>query len=226
MDFLGGAQNLLWQGFLVTLEISSAALVLSTIFGILIGIPSATNIAILKYAARTYIELWRGLPQLVTMFIVYFMLPVLGINVGPVVSGIIGLSFWGSANFAEIIQGGIKSIKTGQHEAAKALGFDWLQLMRLVIMPQTIRRIIPPSLGLSAAIIQGSTIASLIGAADILEQGHRITSRLLFTAGSGNSLVIMLIIMLAFFCLCYPLILLGRYAELRMSQPGKSANHE
>jgi polar amino acid transport system permease protein len=222
MDFLGGSQTVLWQGFLVTLQISGASLVISCIVGILLGVPAATDVKAIQWFTRLYIELWRGLPQLITMFMVFFILPTIGLNIGPVVSGIIGLSLWGSANFAEIVRGGIKSIKVGQQEAAKALGFDWFQQMRLVIAPQAFRRIIPPSLGMAAAIIQGSTIASLIGAADIIEQSHRSIARLLFNEGNAYSLPIMLTVMAAFFCLCYPLMLLGRYAEYRMTQFGPS----
>jgi His/Glu/Gln/Arg/opine family amino acid ABC transporter permease subunit len=218
MNYLGGAQGLLWQGFLVTLEISGVSLVASCIIGILIGVPAATEVKIVQWMARVYIEIWRGLPQLIVMFIVFFVLPGIGVSFGPVFSGIVGLSLWGSANFAEIVRGGFKSIRAGQQEAARALGFTWPQQMLLVIAPQAFRRIVPPSLGLAAAIIQGSTIASLIGAADILEQGHRSIARLLFNDGSAYSLRIMIAVMAAFFCICYPLILLGRYVEQRLAQ--------
>lgn len=218
MDFLGGSQWLIWQGFLITLLISAASLVVSCIVGILLGVPAATENKGLQWFTRGYIEIWRGLPQLITMFMVFFILPKLGVNFGPVFSGIIGLSLWGSANFAEIVRGGITSIRVGQQDAAKALGLTWLQQMRLVIGPQALRRIIPPSLGLTAAVIQGSTIASLIGAVEIIEQSHRSIARLLFSQGTAYSLPIMLTVMAAFFCLCYPLMLLGRYAEHRMNQ--------
>jgi polar amino acid transport system permease protein len=215
MDFLGGAQYLLWQGFLVTMQISSISLVASGVIGVVLGVLAVVELKSVQWAIRAYIEVWRGLPQLITMFMVFFILPKVGMNFGPVFSGTVGLTLWGSANFAEIVRGGVKSIRIGQQEAAQALGFTWLQQMRLVIAPQALYRIIPPSFGLAAAIIQGSTIASLIGAADILEQSHRSVARLLFGQGSGHSLPIMLTVMAAFFCLCYPLMLLGRYAEHR-----------
>ena len=217
MEFLGGAQGLLWQGFLVTLQISGVSLVASCVVGMVLGMAAATEIRSLQWFTRGYIEIWRGLPQLITMFIVFFVLPRLGANFGAVFSGIVGLSLWGSANFAEIVRGGVKSILAGQHDAAKALGFNWFQQMRLVIAPQAFRRIIPPSLGLTAAIIQGSTIASLIGAVEIMEQAHRSVARMLFSQGDSHSLAVMLTVMAAFFCFCYPLILLGRYAEHRMA---------
>jgi polar amino acid transport system permease protein len=217
MNFLGGAEFLLWQGFLVTMQISSVALVASCIVGLVLGVPAATDNKVVQAVTRVYIELWRGLPQLITMFMVFFILPKLGLNLSPVVSGIVGLTLWGSANFAEIVRGGIKSIKVGQQDAAKSLGFTWFQQMWLVIGPQALRRVIPPSLGLAAAIIQGSTIASLIGAADIIVQAHRSTARLLFSEGTGYSMPIMLTVMFAFFIICYPLMLMGRYAEHRMA---------
>lgn len=223
MEFLGGSQVLLWQGFLVTLQISGVSLVVSCIAGVLLGISAATDVKMLQWFTRGYIEIWRGLPQVITMFIVFFVLPTLGMNLGPVFSGIVGLSLWGSANFAEIVRGGVKSIRIGQHDAAKALGFNWFQQMRLVIAPQAFRRIIPPSLGLTAAIIQGSTIASLIGAVEIMEQAHRSVARMLFSQGDSHSFSIMLTVMAAFFCLCYPLMLLGRYAEHRMAQDSPGA---
>lgn len=218
MEFLGGSQILLWKGFLVTLQISGVSLIVSCIVGMLLGISAATEIKMLQWFTRGYIEIWRGLPQLITMFIVFFALPKLGVNFGPVFSGIVGLSLWGSANFAEVVRGGMKSIRVGQHDAAKALGFTWLQQVRLVIAPQAFRRIIPPSFGLIAAIIQGSTIASLIGAVEIMEQAHRSVARMLFSQGDSHSFAIMLAVMAAFFCICYPLMLLGRYAEYRLTQ--------
>lgn len=225
MEFLGGSERLLWQGFLVTLQISGVSLIASCIIGMLFGIGAATEVKVLQWFTRLYIEIWRGLPQLITMFIIFFALPKLGVNFGPVFSGIVGLSLWGSANFAEIVRGGVKSIRVGQHDAAKALGFNWFQQMRLVIAPQAFRRIIPPSFGLTAAVIQGSTIASLIGAVEIMEQAHRSVARMLFSEGDSRSFAIMLTVMAAFFCFCYPLMLLGRYAEHRMTpgSPGTKA---
>ena len=127
-----------------------------------------------------YIEVFRGLPILVTVFIVFFGLPASRpqLEFGPVTATTIALVLWGSAQVAEATRGAVVSIPREQHEAAAALGFGWVGRHAFVIVPQALRRLLPPLVSLLVNIIQNSTLAAVIGGSDLLQVGEAQTERL------------------------------------------------
>jgi polar amino acid transport system permease protein len=99
---------------------------------------------------RAYVEVWRGLPIIITLFFIFFVLPLIGLEVDTFVAAAVGLTLWGSANVAEVVRGAVQSVPRGQSEAAAALGFPWPRRMRFVILPQATRRALPPLVGWSS----------------------------------------------------------------------------
>src|SRR5215203_3581419 len=174
------ADYMFHEGLPATLRMAAFSLVASTVSGIVLGTLLTIHFLPLRGLIRLYIEVWRGLPIIVTIFIVFFVFPVAGqqFEFDPFTSATIALSLWGSAQIAEATRGAVQSIPREQHEAASALGFGWLGRHAFVILPQAFRRLIPPLVSLLVNILQNSTIAQVIGAAELLETGERSVERL------------------------------------------------
>src|SRR5919204_5107764 len=177
------------RGLEGTLRIAGAALAGSTVIGILLGTALTIDFWPTRALIRLYIEVWRGLPILVTIFIIYFALPSLSLRLqfGSFTAASIGLTLWGSAQVAEATRGAVQSIPREQHEAAAALGFGWVGRHAFVVVPQAVRRLIPPLMGLLVNVIQNTTIAGLIGVGEVLETGSRSSERLLFSTGDSHN---------------------------------------
>jgi len=211
------ARYMLEEGLRNTLQISAIALIGSTVIGITLGTLLTIRFLPLAAAIRFYIEVWRGLPILVTIFIIFFLLPALSpsLRFSALTAAAIGLILWGSAQVAEATRGAVISIPREQHEAASALGFGWVGRHLFVILPQALRRLLPPMVGLLVNIIQNTTIAQVIGAAELLETGERQVERLTFE-GQNHALEIYAAVMVVFFLISFPLTRLAAYLERRL----------
>ena len=213
------ARYILEQGLPGTLRVAAIAVTGSAVIGVLLGTLMTIKLLPLQALIRLYIEVFRGLPILVTVFIVFFGVP----SVAPQLefealnAAAIALVLWGSAQVAEATRGAVQSIPYEQHEAAAALGFGWIGTHAFVIVPQATRRLLPPLIGLLVNIIQNTTIAGLIGVGDVLETGNRSTERLLFSTGDAHYLSILLAVAVFFFALSYPLTRLSGFLEKRLA---------
>jgi polar amino acid transport system permease protein len=205
------ARYVLETGLPETLRLAATAVAASTIVGIALG--TLLTLRVVRVPVRLYVEVWRGLPILVTVFLVYFALP---LRLGAFTAAAIGLTLWGSAQVAEATRGAVQSIPREQHDAASALGFSWAGRHRRVILPQAFRRLLPPLVSLQANVIQNTTIAAVIGVAETLEAGNRQTERLLFSSSSSHSLEIFGGVMAIFFVISFPLTRLATYLERRL----------
>jgi polar amino acid transport system permease protein len=217
------ARYVLEQGLRNTLKIAAIALVGSTLVGITLGTLLTINFLPLRALIRLYIEIWRGLPILVTIFIMFFALPAVSLSLrfDALTAGAIALILWGSAQVAEATRGAVQSIPREQHEAAAALGFGWVGRHAFVIMPQALRRLLPPLVGLLVNIIQNTTIVQVIGAAELLETAKRQVERLIAPPPAGvgeiHSFEIYGAVMVIFFCISFPLTRLSAYLERRLT---------
>src|ERR687885_249112 len=131
-------------GLKETARLAALAILGSAGVGIVLGPLLTIRFLPLRALIRGYIEVWRGLPIIVTIFLIYFALPSWGIRFNPFTAAAIGLSLWGSAQVAEATRGAVESITREQHEAAAALGFGWVGRHAYVVLPQAVRRLIPP----------------------------------------------------------------------------------
>jgi His/Glu/Gln/Arg/opine family amino acid ABC transporter permease subunit len=216
------AHYMLHEGLKGTLRIAAIALAGSTVVGILLGVLLTIDFRPSRALIRLYIEFWRGLPILVTIFIIYFALPALSrkLEFDPFTAAAIGLVLWGSAQVAEATRGAVQSIPREQHEAAAALGFGWVGTQRFVILPQALRRLLPPLVSLLVNIIQNTTIAGVIGAAELLQTGQRSVERLTAPPPIGpvevHAFEIYSAVMVVFFAISFPLTRLAAYLERRL----------
>ena len=211
------AEYIFREGLRETLRLAAIAVVTSTALGILLGTLLTIRSRPLRAVIRLYIEVWRGLPIIVTIFLLYFALPgLVDIRLDAFAAGAIGLTLWGSAQVAEATRGAVESIPKDQHEAAAALGFGWLGRHRYVILPQALRRLLPPLVGLQVNVIQNTTIAAVIGVAEVLEAGNRSVERLTFSTAESHAFEIFAFVMVIFFVISFPLTRLSAYLERRL----------
>jgi polar amino acid transport system permease protein len=207
------------QGVKETLRIAALAVAGSAIVGIFIGTLMTIRFPPLRALLRLYVEIWRGLPIVVTIFIVFYALPsapLIHHRFAAFTGAAVGLTLWGSAQVAEATRGAVQSIPREQHEAASALGFGWVGRHVSVILPQALRRLLPPLVGLLANVIQNTTIASLIGVTEVLSTGQRSTERLAYSTGDSHALAIYAAVAAAFFAISFPLTRLAIFLEKRL----------
>jgi polar amino acid transport system permease protein len=211
---------MLHEGLKNTLRVAVFAVIGSTVVGVLLGTLMTIRFLPLRSLLRLYVEVWRGLPILVTIFLVYYALPTTPYvhhRFGAFTAGAIGLTLWGSAQVAEATRGAVQSIPREQHEASAALGFGWIGRHVFVIVPQALRRLLPPLVSLMANIIQNTTIVSLIGVTELLATGQRSIERLQFEVGANShAFAIYTALLAAFFCISFPLTRLARFLERRL----------
>ena len=216
------ARYILEVGLPATLRVSAVAVTGSALLGILFGTLITIRFRPLQLALRGYIEVFRGLPILVTVFIVFLGLPELStaLRFSPLTSTSIALVLWGSAQVAEATRGAVQSIPREQHEAAAALGFGWVGRHRAVILPQALRRLLPPFVGLLVNIIQNSTLAAAIGGLEILQTSKSQSERLSFPEPIGigeiHAFEIFGGVMVLFFLISFPLTRLAARLERRL----------
>jgi polar amino acid transport system permease protein len=212
------ARYMFEEGLIGTLRIAAFALVGSALIGVVLGTLLTVDFLPLRAPIRLYIEVWRGLPILVTIFIIFFALPSASdaLRFDPFTAASIGLTLWGSAQVAEATRGAVGSIPREQHEAAAALGFGWVGRHRYIILPQALRRLLPPFVSLLVNIIQNTTIAQVIGAAELLETGERSVERLTFTTLDSHALEIYAAVAAVFFLISFPLTRLAAALEKRL----------
>jgi polar amino acid transport system permease protein len=211
------AHYILHTGLKETLRLAALAVASSALVGILLGTLLTIRFWPTRALIRLYIEIWRGLPIVVTIFLIYFALPsATSIRLSPFTAGAIGLTLWGSAQVAEATRGAVQSIPREQHEAAAALGFGWLGRHVFVVLPQALRRLLPPMVSLLVNVIQNTTIVALIGVAEVLETGNRSVERLTFTTADPHAFEIFGFVMVIFFVISFPLTRLAAFLERRL----------
>lgn len=169
--------RLLAKGALITVEVTSVALVLGAAFGLLAGLARLNPRRRLVYGvASAYVAFIRGTPLLVQLFILYFGLPQLGIRLPAFLTAVLGLGIYSGSYVAEIVRGAIQSIERGQVEAARSLGMSAGQAMRLVVLPQAFVRMLPPLGNEFVALIKNSSLVSLLTIDDLMREGQRVIS--------------------------------------------------
>lgn len=167
-DFLGAYGSLYWQGIGVTLFLSFFAVLVGTLIGIFIAIGKLSNNIIIKGISSGYIEILRGTPLLVQVYIFVYGLPYLGIQMPDIAFCILALSINSSAYIAEIIRSGIQSVDKGQMEAARTLGLNYWKAIGYIILPQGIKNILPALGNEFITLIKESAIVSVVGIHDIM----------------------------------------------------------
>ena len=172
-----GLTNLrfLLSGLTTTIYISLVSIVISMIIGLVVAIPSLAKNKILTYINIFYVEIVRAIPLLVLILWIYYGLPIMtGVSFSPFVSGIIALAISESAFQAEIFRAGINSIKKAQWEAGSSLGLNFFKRLRLVILPQAIKNILPAIGNQFVYVLKMSSLVSIIGIGDLTRKANEL----------------------------------------------------
>ncbi len=167
----------LWQGLLVTLHVSALVVVISLGCGVLLGIGLSFGSRWIAWPVRIYSDVIRGLPLLVLIFSIYYMLPLTGWNVSNFWAAVTALAAFQTAHVIEVTRGAVQSIPPGQHEAGKAIGLTFAQRMLYVVFPQALRRFLPPWINTVVATVQGSALVSLVGIVDLMLSIQQVIGR-------------------------------------------------
>ncbi|MBI4364250.1 MAG: amino acid ABC transporter permease [Candidatus Latescibacteria bacterium] len=192
-----------------TVQISLVSIVLGSVLGGAAGLCRVQPFRPLRFVAASYVELLRNIPLMLVLYLIYFgagaFLPV-----SPFWASVVGLSVFEGAYVAEIVRAGIESIDRGQMEAARSLGMTYLQSMRHVIVPQAVRRTLPPLTGQFVSLIKDSSLASLVSYEELMLVGRQINSRIF------SPFEVFLTIGAIYFSICLALSLLSRWQESRL----------
>ena len=160
------------QGLGVTIQLTFFALLIGIPLGAIFALLGLHSRRIVRYASIALVEIGRGIPGLVVLYLVYFGFPQVDLVLPAFASAVIGLAFTTAAYTSEIIRGGIRSIDRGQFEAAAALSLSPSQEMMLVILPQAIKRVIPPLIGFGVLLYQGTSLAYAISVPELLSRAY------------------------------------------------------
>jgi polar amino acid transport system permease protein len=200
-------------GLWVVVELSLISIALSLIFGLLMGMIMTLPYKITKFLTRVYLEFIRIMPQLVLLFLAYFGLTRLtGINLPGFTAAIIVFVMWGTAEMGDLVRSILLSVTRSQYESGYALGFNRWQLYRFIILPQAIRRLLPPAMNLASRIIKTTSLVVMIGVVEMLKVGQQIIEANRYTAPTA-ALWIYGTIFFLYFIICWPLSLAVTHFE-------------
>jgi polar amino acid transport system permease protein len=209
-SFLSDAREflpILLQGVWLTILITAGSLVVSTVLGLVWAMMRVSGVRALSFFAATFINVIRGIPIIVQLFYIYFVLPDYGLSLSAVQAGVLGLGLAYSAYQAENFRAAIEAIDKGQVEAAQTIGMGWGLTMRRVLLPQAFRTALPPFGNVMIMMLKDSSQASTITVAELALQGKLIAS-----ATFKNTSVFTLVALM-YLTLSLPLILIVRHFE-------------
>ena len=164
------------EGFVTTLELSVLSSALALVLGTLLAAMRVSPVPTLRAAGATYVELVRNTPLTVVFFFVVFVLPQLDILLPYFTFAVIALTVYHAAFFCEAVRSGINAVGVGQAEAARSIGLTFGQSLRLVVLPQAFRTVIPPLINVVIALIKNSSIAAAFGVVELTATGTRLAN--------------------------------------------------
>lgn len=196
-------------GALLTLQLTLVSVLIGLAIGLLMGLARVSKNPILHYGSALYVTVFRGVPLLVTLMFLYYGLPSLGIQLTAYAVGVISLSVTNGAYVTEIIRSGIQSIDPGQMRAARSLGMSYSRAMRRIILPQAIRRVLPPITNESITLLKNTALVSTISLAELLRAGVEIMT------WKANTFSPFAGVALLYLCMTLPMQALNSHLERR-----------
>ena len=207
----GSNMQRLLIGLWTSLRISLIAVVISIFLGLIVGVLMTRKNIILKVFTRVYLEIVRIMPQLLLLVIVFFgATRVFGIDIEAEKASIIVFSFWGTAEMADLVRGALISIPKHQYESA--LGMSELQIYLHIVMPQTLRRLIPLSMNLITRMIKTTSLIMMIGVVEVLKVGQQIIEANR-TSSPNAAFGVFAAVFVLYFIACWPISMFSKYLE-------------
>ena len=203
---------ILMSGVALTIMVTIGSLLLSTVLGMVWALMRVSGIGVLTGFSAGLINVIRGIPIIVLLFYLYFVMPEFGLTLSALQAAILGLGIAYSAYQAENFRAGIEAIDKGQIEAAQAIGMSWWQTMRRVVLPQAVKIVLPPYGNVMIMMLKDSSQASTITVAELALQGKLIAS------STFKNTSVFTLVALMYLTMSIPLILLVRHFEKRAGQ--------
>lgn len=189
-------------GFGNTLETAVTALVLALVLGFVFGLMATSGVKLLRFIARVYVEAIQNTPVVLQMCFLYYVLAFSGHKVNIIITGIVSLGIYTGAYMSEVVRAGIQSIPKGQFEAANSQGFGYFATMYHIILPQSIKIILPPMVNQMVNLIKNTSCLYIVGGADLIS----LTYSFVTGASTGGAYAPAYIVCgVLFFCICFPL---------------------
>jgi polar amino acid transport system permease protein len=212
-DIVWGYRWLFVTGTAVTIGLTIAIVVLGLLVGLLAGIAQISRFPALRWISWLYIEMFRLTPLLVLLLWFYYALPMMtGIKLDALSAAVVTLSLYGGSFYAEVIRGGIVSIEPGQSEAGLALGMMPGRVMRRIVLPQAIKRMIPPLMNQSIIQFKNTSLVSVLAVPDLLYQGQVVAM------DTYRALEVYTVIAAIYFVVLLPLTVIVKRAERHLAQ--------
>lgn len=208
----------LLKGLWITFQISMISILCGSLIGFALGIGKTLGFYVLEKFINAYLHVLRGSPYLVQLYIIYFVLPSLGIawlSFDSYTAAVVSLSLYTSSYVTEIVASAIIAVPSGQSEAARSVGMSKTQTYRNVIIPQALKLTIPPMASVYVIVIKSTAVLSVIGIAELTRQGEVAIMRM-----PGDIMFIYMLIAFFYFLYCYPVLRFSRWAEGRFGQLG------
>lgn len=200
-------------GFLMTLKVALAGLLLALVLGIIFGMLSTSKINIFKFISRVYVEFFQNTPLVVQVFFYYACLPyVIGGRVPKFTLGVIGVGIYHGAYISEVIRTGIEAVARGQFDAAYSQGFSYLQTMGYIILPQSLKIILPPLANQALNLVKNTSVLAMVAGMDLMYYADS------WGSDRGFFVQAYLPCALMYFIICFPLAKLARWLEIRSKQ--------
>ncbi len=175
------SRSMIIDGLSSTILVSLGAIVLGTILGVIIGLIITYGNKYVKMPFKAFVDIVRGLPLLVTIFIIYYyldyILKSIGIVMSPMIIGIIALMIFCSAQVSELVRGALQNIPKQQIDAGRALGMRFPQILKDILLPQALVEILPPWVNSATEIVKGSTLLSLVSIAELMLVGKQLVAK-------------------------------------------------
>ena len=204
------------KGFIVTLEVGVLGLVLALILGTISGIMSTSKVKVLRGISRAYVEIIQNTPLVIQVFFLFNGLPYIKVVIPVFLIGILAVGVYHGAYISEVVRAGITSVPKGQFEAAYSQGFSNFDTMRYIILPQTVKIIMPPLTNQLVNLIKNTSVLAMIAGGDLMHNADSWSSQNMYY---GPAYVVTGIL---YFILCYPLSVLARKLELKEKKAQKS----
>jgi len=212
-----GVNELLFllQGLKWTIALAAIGFVGGGIFGLGVALMRVSTHAVLWRSGAAYIAVFQGTPLLMQLFVVYYGIGLLGVNVDAWIAVAIAFTLHTSAFLGEIWRGGIQSVPKGQTEAGKALGLHYVSRMKDVILPQALKISLPATIGFLVQLVKGTSLAAIVGFVELSRAGQIVSNQ------TFRPLMVFAIIGAIYFALCWPLSLWGASMERRLAKAAR-----
>ena len=210
MTFVNGLMN--------TLRSAVVGLLIAMVIGFALGLMATGGRRSLRVLARLYVEFFQNTPLILQVCFLYYALAYSGVRISVVTVGFVSLGLYHGAYVAEVVRAGIQSIPMGQFDAARSQGFDYVDTMRHIILPQTIKIILPPMVNQMVALIKNTSCLYIIGGADLIATTYNFVTGASTGGAYGPAYLVGGAL---FFCVCYPLSMMAGRWEQRLKERDK-----